>query len=336
MEVEESAEIIELVGCLRSQTLTDNEFLEKCQAIVAETGSAALTTFSAKDKHKSRLIHFLVSWNKPESIRGLSPYLNINEQRSSDQCTPLHLSAWTKNPELTELLLELGADPLIKNKYGENTEDLVKNVTQKSNIAFLDLELTDLPSAVIPPEILEIAVIITDKDLNELSRGQWIINPGPKALASISEFGMKTFATTEEGGNNLLQDIDLSGIPFEDAKKELLEMLQLHCPSNLCPLGGYSVHCDREVLKERMREVYDHMSHQIIDVSTVSQLCNRWGGLLHEHYQSGNRSTSTAHRAMYDTEHAISTLSFIRKTIFDPKSNNTEGMSAGKEKKTPE
>jgi hypothetical protein len=82
--------------------------------------------WTATDKHKSKLIHILVNKKMPKTIRELAPFLDFNAARSTDQCTPLHLSAWTKNPETIELLVELGGDPTLKNKYGENTEELVK------------------------------------------------------------------------------------------------------------------------------------------------------------------------------------------------------------------
>lgn len=111
------------------------------------------------DKHKSKVIHILVSSNKPKSIRALAPFLNINEQRSSDKCTPLHIAAWTKNPELISLLVELGGDMSIENKYGECVEELIKVRAHRDNIVFLDLEMTGLPST--NPHILEVAVVIT-------------------------------------------------------------------------------------------------------------------------------------------------------------------------------
>mmetsp|Transcript_5160 Transcript_5160/g.11422 ORF Transcript_5160/g.11422 Transcript_5160/m.11422 type:complete len:323 (+) Transcript_5160:94-1062(+) len=292
------------------KTVSDEEFCEMCLE-VAGRDAGALRAYSKKDKHKSKLIHLLVMQNRPHSIRGLSPYLDINEARSSDQCTPLHVSKWTNKAEVTELLLELGADPSLRNSYGECTLDLAETVQQRGNIAFLDLELTDLPSA--PgqdgrgPEILEVALIVTDKDLNEIERGHWLVK---HEHLTLSPWCTEAFKDTSEGGNNLLSELQ-EGVPMLQAAEELLTLLKRHCPPGICPLAGNSVHCDREVLKERIRPVYDHMSHQIIDVTTLLLLCNRWGI---KHWKEGD--TATAHRAMGDVERSVSTLLFLRETAF--------------------
>jgi oligoribonuclease len=290
-----------IIGTLRSEESTENPF----------------EGWTSTDKHKSKLIHMLVTWNKPKTIRAIQDYVNINEGRSTDQCTPLHLSAWTKKPELIDLLIELGADPMLRNKYGEDTEQLVKVQGQKSNIAFLDLELTGLPST--SPHILEIALIITDKNLTEIERGHWLVKPSQEIIDGISEFGKKEFRDTSLGGNNLLADVAASGRPMEEVEVELMDMLTKHCPPQICPLGGNSVHCDREVLKERIPAVYAHMSHQIIDVSTVLNLLSRWlpsvlNGLWSQ--GGGDNGHKTAHRAMEDIERSISTLKYTREHGF--------------------
>lgn len=43
-----------------------------------------------------------------------------NLQRQSDGCTPLHLSIWKRNLKLSDLLLDAGCDPGIKNNYNED------------------------------------------------------------------------------------------------------------------------------------------------------------------------------------------------------------------------
>lgn len=300
---------------------SDEQLTEICIEIINHStfDHGVFQSWTATDKHKSKLIHVLIMKNKPKTIKNISPYVNMNEPRTTDQCTPLHLSAWTQKPELIDLLIELGCDKLLKNKYGEDCAELVKRTGQRKNIAFLDLELTDLPSVTPAPHILEIALIITDKDLNELERGHWIVQASDEILSSISKFGLETFKDESEGGNNLIADIKAKGRPMEEVSKEVLDMLQRHCPPKLCPLGGSSVQCDAMVLKDRMPAIYEHMSHQIIDVSTVLGLCARWNpkvlsGLWNENTKDEN--TNTAHRAMYDVERSISALQYTRLHAF--------------------
>jgi oligoribonuclease len=190
------------------------------------------------------------------------------------------------------------------------------------NIVFLDLELTGLPSISgldgRGPEVLEIAVVITNKNLKEIMRGHWVVKPsfGSVSLDSMSDWCKGQFADETKGGNNLLRDVELTGVPLTVATDELMIMLKQQCPPKMCPLAGNSVHCDREVMKERMREVYDYLSHQTIDASTIILLCRRWDrrGLLNgfRERNDNNATSNRAHRAMDDVERSIRTLEYLR------------------------
>lgn len=56
-------------------------------------------------------------------------------------------------------------------------------------------ELTSLDD----PHILECAVIITDKNLNELERDHWVVHYEKADLEILSEFHQKTFKSISEG-----------------------------------------------------------------------------------------------------------------------------------------
>jgi len=131
----------------------------------------------------------------------------------------------------------------------------------------------------------------------------------------MSPFCNATFKDKEDGGNNLLKEVLASGRPYEDIIIEVLGMIKRHCPPKLCPLAGNSVHCDREVLKERAPGIYNHMSHQILDVSTMLGECNRCVPSLMSSLWSDKPNADESHRAMNDVERSISTLSYVRKNV---------------------
>mmetsp|Transcript_15380 Transcript_15380/g.24536 ORF Transcript_15380/g.24536 Transcript_15380/m.24536 type:complete len:682 (+) Transcript_15380:105-2150(+) len=84
-------------------------------------GLDALKSFRReRTKHEHAAVHELVKDGKEEVLKFLvnKKGFDLNVQRSSDQCTPLHLAHWSQ-PGLVELLLTLRADPSIKNAYGE-------------------------------------------------------------------------------------------------------------------------------------------------------------------------------------------------------------------------
>lgn len=57
------------------------------------------------------------------------------------------------------------------------------------------LELTSLDD----PHVLECAAIITDKNLNELERGHWMIHFEKEELEKLSDFHKKTFKSRADG-----------------------------------------------------------------------------------------------------------------------------------------
>jgi len=141
-------------------------------------------------KHKGSLLHLVAGRNKMGATRFLvEKGFKVNEQRPGDGCSPLHLAAWSKHDEMMALLVELGADPGLTNKYGEVPDQTLFKSMKAHNLIWLDLELTDLEN----PEILECAVIITDKELNEIARADWVIHFDKSDMEKLSDWHQTHF-----------------------------------------------------------------------------------------------------------------------------------------------
>lgn len=82
----------------------------------------------------------------------------------------------------------------------------------------------------------------------EIERRHWLVAPPVGFdLGSMNEWCLEQFADEASGGNGLIRDVSERGRPLEAVAEELLALLKTHCPEKQCPLGGNSVHCDREV-----------------------------------------------------------------------------------------
>lgn len=271
-------------------------------------------------KHPNTLIHELVSkkYGGPVVDWLVTTYkFDINAHRTSDLCTPLHLAAWTENDAVVGLLLRLGANPALKNKYGEDSAELVAAVKKKENMVWLDLELTHLPKDG-PSEnsILECAVVITDKDLNEVRKASWVVHHEEKEMKALSAWHQETFKSKEQGGNGLLVAVSESTTSKEAMEEELMALLTQHCPKEMCRLAGSSVHCDREVLLHAMPRVYNWLSHQVIDVSTLVNLVNIW---LPETASQIPPSEAYNHRAEDDIQSSIELMKWLRNNVLSSK-----------------
>ena len=293
---------------------TDDEVIEEGNRLISQYGIEELRTWRSTDKHQHSVLHVLVNFNKLEAIKALNDLTMdlLNIQRTSDQCTPLHLSAWKKNIHLTEFLLNLGADPLIENKYGENTSALQELVKRSKNICFIDLELTELPSS-LSSSILEVAIVITDDELVEIARREWVVSKTQEEVEKLEPWHQNTFKDVENGGNGLFKVVlSDTALPLEKVAAEVVDFVKVYCPEKSCSFAGFSVHCDREVLKRDIPELYTHMSHQIIDVSTILQLAAKWQPAKLYGKPQGNNG----HRAMADVFHSIETLKFLKMGFF--------------------
>ena len=119
-EATTSAKITAFIQNLRNT----NDALAELDNLVTSCGKEEILNWRSDTKHKHNLLLEFVFLKKLSLVERLvKEYgFDVNIQRPSDGCTPLHLSAWVKEPKLTDLLIQLGADPKIKNNYNESCE----------------------------------------------------------------------------------------------------------------------------------------------------------------------------------------------------------------------
>jgi len=201
---------------------------------------------------------------------------------------------------------------------------------ESSNIIFLDLELTagfyDFDAE---PRVLEAAIVVTDADLREKARGTWVIGDFTRAdLEGLSEFHQAHFRDAVPGGrfpprlhlgsqgNGLFSDVLDSQLTRRQVEAAMLNLIRKHCPPGACPLAGYSVQCDREVLRVEMPRLYRHLSHQIVDVSGFFRLARLRVPEKIKLFE--RRISSYNHRALNDAEDSIEALRWIQEQFFQP------------------
>jgi len=217
---------------------------------------------------------------------------------------------------MIDLLFQLGADPNVKNKYGESCSKLLEDRKKSHHLVWLDTELTSLED----PEILECAIIITDKDLKEIDKAHWIIHYDEKFLNGLSKWHQENFASKEKKGNGLFDDCIGSKLTKEEFETDCLKFLEKHIPKAYCSLAGSSIHCDKEVLRLKHLKLYQYFNHRIVDVSTLYGLMERWmpKKLLH----SPVITHDTNHRAMDDINRSIKLLAWFRENMLQPDSQS--------------
>lgn len=313
-------------------SVAEEDAIKMLDGLIETYGTEALEAWEdTRNKHKHRLIHTVAckGWCAALEHLAVKHKFNLNLQRESDLCTAAHLAIWYKKEPVLSKLWELGADTTIPNKYGDTADAKWQEERARyENLIFLDLEMTCgfyERSKGAEPKILEAAIVITGKDLSEKGRGQWVVGGYTKEqLEALGEFHQEHFRDAEPGGafppledkkgNGLFADIVKSTSSVKDVEDAMLSLVRKHCPENGCPLVGYSVQCDREVLMVEMPRFYNYLNHQIVDLSSFLRMGGIW--LPEKMKARQSRQSKYNHRALNDVEDSIESLAWIRENLF--------------------
>ena len=158
--------------------------------------------------------------------------------------------------------------------------------------------------------LIEVAVLVTDQELNILGDGvDVVIKPDPAALDQMDDFVRQMH--TDSG---LLTELD-GGVELDTATERVLEYIRTWVPEpGKAPLAGNSVGTDRNFLARDMPGVIDHLHYRIIDVSTIKELSRRW--YQKAYYQAPAKTGG--HRALGDIRDSIDELRYYRSAVMVP------------------
>jgi len=141
---------------------------ERLEKFYYDYGALMINKWRNTSNKRNSLLHEYVEKEIPEVVRYLvlERKFDVNVRRDSDGLTPLQLAIQNKSAEISTVLKELGADDILTEDVGAWLSDDDKG--KALNIVWMDLEMTSIEN----PEILECAVIITDKNLVELEKSK--------------------------------------------------------------------------------------------------------------------------------------------------------------------
>lgn len=165
-----------------------------------------------------------------------------------------------------------------------------------NRLPWLDLETT----AISPHQgaaIIEVGVIITDRDLKRIAAERWLVKPPDGARWEM-------WPLQQHAQSGLLHEAMDQGQPRGVVEAELGQLLDEHFPGCLTnprarpPLCGNSVHFDRAWLTWLMPDVERRFHHRHIDISSVWLFADHVAAL--EGAQRPRREV--AHTALEDLE----------------------------------
>jgi len=179
-------------------------------------------------------------------------------------------------------------------------------MNKKTNLIWIDLEMTGL----VPEKdnIIEIATVVTDADLNVLAEGPSLaIHQDNKYLESMDEWN-----TRQHTKSGLVQRVKESEISVNEAEKQTLDFVMKYVDPGTSPMCGNSICQDRRFLYNYMPKLEKFFHYRHIDVSTLKELAVRWKPDV-----VSNSFKQSKHLALSDIYDSINELKHYREHFID-------------------
>lgn len=194
-------------------------------------------------------------------------------------------------------------------------------------MSWIDLETTGFDEN--ENIILEVAMIITDNQLNELGRyTSVVVDADPDKFLPGDQVRTRDdqiVVWENHWKTNLIQDIeavcDKSDVlpNLEEVENNLISLMNAHgideamiveAPRKLPPMCGSTVSFDRKYIKKYWPELNRLFTYRNIDVSSIRELQKRWRPEI------PSPPKSEKHRAEADIEESINYLKHFRSSGF--------------------
>ncbi|KJS09261.1 MAG: oligoribonuclease [Gammaproteobacteria bacterium BRH_c0] len=176
----------------------------------------------------------------------------------------------------------------------------------KMNLVWIDLEMTGLnPDSDV---IIEIATVVTDKDLNVLAEGPVFAIHQPESVLA----GMDEWNTRQHGQSGLADRVRSSQVSAGEAEQATIAFLSAWVEPGCSPMSGNSICQDRRFLARLMPQLEQFFHYRNLDVSSVKEIARRWKPDSLKGF-----SKRGSHLALDDIHDSIAELAHYRTHLFD-------------------
>jgi oligoribonuclease len=176
-----------------------------------------------------------------------------------------------------------------------------KAAPHEFNLVWVDMEMTGLNPDT--DRIIEIAVVVTDAQLNVIAEGPvFAIHQPDEVMDAMDAWNKGT-----HGRSGLIDRVKESTIPEAVAEETLIAFLKQYVPSGKSPMCGNSICQDRRFMARSMPKLEAFFHYRNLDVSTLKELCRRWKPELISGFKKQQK-----HTALADIVESIEELRYYR------------------------
>lgn len=175
------------------------------------------------------------------------------------------------------------------------------------NLIWIDLEMTGLRPDI--DHIIEIATLVTDKELRVLAEGPVLAIRQPDDVLEL----MDDWNRRQHGASGLIARVRASLVEVAEAERLTLQFLAAHVDAGLSPMCGNGICQDRRFLARHMPGLERFFHYRNLDVSTIKELARRWAPAVAAGFQK-----SSTHLALEDVRESVRELEYYRAHLFVP------------------
>ena len=176
-----------------------------------------------------------------------------------------------------------------------------KKLRSEMNLIWVDLEMTGLDPET--DRIIEVAVVVTDANLNVLAEGPVYAIHQSNAVLN----GMDAWNKGTHGRSGLIDRVKASNITEAMAEDALIDFLIDYVPRGKSPMCGNTICQDRRFMAKTMPRLEAFFHYRNLDVSTLKELARRWKPELIDGFKKQQK-----HTALSDIMESIDELKYYR------------------------
>ncbi|MFM8760791.1 MAG: oligoribonuclease [Polynucleobacter victoriensis] len=182
------------------------------------------------------------------------------------------------------------------------------STTRKNDrLVWVDMEMSGLQPET--DRILEIAMIVTDGDLNIIAEGPVLVVHQEDAVLDR----MDAWNKGTHGKSGLIDKVKASTLTEAEVEAQCLAFLKQHVKASISPMCGNTIHQDRRFMNRYMPKLEAYFHYRNIDVSTIKELCKRWQPEVAKGF-----AKKQAHTALADIIESVEELRYYREKLFIP------------------